>query len=68
MQMIKINAKIKQETLDALKDEAEKDGRTDSGMIRKILEDYFKEDKYSFSVPHSGNIALGEIVNFVTEN
>lgn len=41
MQMVKINSKVKEETLKALKIEAEKDGRTESGMIRFILEKYF---------------------------
>lgn len=40
MQMVKINSKVKEETLKALKIEADKDGRTESGMIRFILEKY----------------------------
>jgi hypothetical protein len=43
MQMLKINSKVKPDTLVSLKQECEKQGRTESGMIRKILEDYFKE-------------------------
>lgn len=57
MQMIKINAKVKSETLNDLKQECEKQGRTESGMIRKILEDYFKHP--NAYIPGRGDIIYG---------
>lgn len=41
--MIKFDTRLKPETIESIKSEAEKDGRTACGMARKILEDYFKQ-------------------------
>jgi hypothetical protein len=57
MTMIKFDTRLKSETIEALKKEANKDGRSVCGMARKILEDYFKyPNSYT---PGRGGIIYG---------
>lgn len=39
--MIKFDLRLKQETIDSIKELAEQESRSVSGMARKILEEYF---------------------------
>lgn len=53
--MIKFDLRLNPETVEQIKQAADKDSRTVSAMARKILEDYFKDDITNSSITVDGN-------------
>ena len=72
--MIKFDLRLKQETIDSIKELAEKEERSVSAMARKILTDYFKPtvdfqsiDDYQRSLIYGGTRQGKEIAEFIDQ-
>lgn len=66
--MNKFDLRLKPETIDLIKSEAEKESRSVSGMARKILEDYFQKKDKAEKQLESSEIRVDKILNMFKEN
>lgn len=64
MQKKRIDFRIEEQTLEEIKKMADKEGRTLSGMIRKVLEDYAKKNEWSTQITGVGPITLDDTPTF----
>lgn len=65
--MTDFHLRLKQETVDSIKELAEKESRSISGMARKILEDYFNDDIILHSKETGGIVRFSNPKYFHTE-